>query len=110
VTARRRAAERGLHVDGVEGDAEELPFGEDHFDRVLSAFGVQFAPRHDTTAAELVRICRPGGRIVVVNWTPDSAIGELLEDDRQLHTGAARVRLAPASLGQRGARAPAVRG
>jgi SAM-dependent methyltransferase len=77
VTARRRAAERGLYVDWVEGDAEELPFGEEHFDRVLSAFGVQFAPRHDTTAAELVRVCRPGGRIVVVNWTPESAIGEL---------------------------------
>jgi len=78
-TARRRAAERGVHVDWVEGDAEQLPFEEERFDRVLSAFGVQFAPRHDTTAAELVRVCRPGGRIVVVNWTPDSAIGELLK-------------------------------
>ena len=76
--ARRRAAERGVHVDWVEGDAEELPFAAARFDRVLSAFGVQFAPRHDITAAELVRVCRPGGRIVVVNWTPDSAIGELL--------------------------------
>jgi len=46
---------------------------------VLSAFGVQFAQRHDTTAAELVRVCRPGERIVVVNWTPDSGIAELLK-------------------------------
>jgi SAM-dependent methyltransferase len=67
------------HVDWVKGDAEELPFGEEHFDRVLSAFGVRFAPRHDTTAAKLVHIYRSGGRIVVVNWTPDSASGELLE-------------------------------
>src|SRR5215212_3566110 len=56
-TARRRAAERGVHVDWVEGDAEQLPFEEERFDRVLSAFGDQFAPRHDTTAAELVRVC-----------------------------------------------------
>lgn len=76
-TARRRAEELGVTVDLVEGDAEELPFEDDRFDRVLSAFGVQFAPRHEIVAQELARVCRPGGRIGLVNWTPEGQIGEL---------------------------------
>jgi SAM-dependent methyltransferase len=76
-TARRRAADAGVAVDWVEGDAEDLPFEDDSFDRVLSAFGVQFAPRHQLVADELVRVCRPGGLIAVVNWTPEGLIGEL---------------------------------
>ncbi|MGZ8648614.1 MAG: class I SAM-dependent methyltransferase [Solirubrobacteraceae bacterium] len=76
---RRRADERGVAVDWVEGDAEDLPFEDERFDRVLSAFGVQFAPRHEIVAHELVRVCRPGGRIAVVNWTPAGQIGELLK-------------------------------
>jgi SAM-dependent methyltransferase len=75
--ARRRAAAMDVTVTWVEGDAEELPFEDEAFDRVLSAFGVQFAPRHEVVAQELVRVCRPGGRIVLVNWTPQSLIGEL---------------------------------
>jgi SAM-dependent methyltransferase len=78
-TARRRAAEAHVSVDWVEGDAEDLPFDADRFDRVLSTFGVQFAPRHAIVAAELVRVCRPGGVIGLVNWTPQGQIGELFK-------------------------------
>jgi SAM-dependent methyltransferase len=76
-TARERAASHGVAVDWVEGDAEDLPFEDARFDRVLSAFGVQFAPRHQVVAHELARVCRPGGRIALVNWTPGGQIGEL---------------------------------
>lgn len=78
-TARRRAEQRGVAVDWVEGDAEALPFGDARFDRVLSAFGVQFAPRHEIVAQELARVCRPGGRIGLVNWTPEGQVGELFK-------------------------------
>jgi SAM-dependent methyltransferase len=78
-TARRRAAEHRVAVDWVEGDAEQLPFEDDRFDRVLSAFGVQFAPRHEIVAQELARVCRPGGRIGLVNWTPEGQVGELFK-------------------------------
>jgi SAM-dependent methyltransferase len=76
-TARRRARELGVEVEWVAGDAEELPFEDGSFDRVLSAFGVQFAPRHEMAARELVRVCKPGGVIGLANWTPEGAIGEL---------------------------------
>jgi SAM-dependent methyltransferase len=76
-TARRRAEDHGVVVDWVEGDAAHLPFEDDRFDRVLSAFGVQFAPRHELVAQELARVCRPGGRIGLVNWTPTGQVGEL---------------------------------
>jgi ubiquinone/menaquinone biosynthesis C-methylase UbiE len=59
----------------VEGDAEELPFADGAFDRVTSCFGVMFAPRHDVAAAELARVVRQGGRIVVAAWTPEGFIG-----------------------------------
>lgn len=78
-TARRRALEYGVSVDWVEGDAEGLPYEDDRFDHVLSAFGVQFAPRHEIVARELVRVCRPGGRIGFVNWTPAGKVGELFK-------------------------------
>jgi SAM-dependent methyltransferase len=77
--ARRRASAAGVTVDWVEGDAEELPFANSSFDRVLSVFGVQFAPRHAVTAAEMGRVCRPGGCVGLVNWTPAGAIGELFK-------------------------------
>jgi SAM-dependent methyltransferase len=79
VAARRRAAEYRVAVDWIEGDAEELPFADASFDHVLSVFGVQFAPRHEVVAAELARVCRLGGRIGLVNWTPTGAIGELFK-------------------------------
>jgi SAM-dependent methyltransferase len=77
-TARARSQRLGVAVDWVEGDAEQLPFAGESFDRVLSAFGVQFAPRHQVVADELVRVMRPGGVIGVVNWTPDGVIGRVL--------------------------------
>ena len=77
--ARARAAAHDGAVDWVEGDAEELPFEDGVFDRVVSAFGVQFAPRHEIVARELVGVSRQGGRIGLVNWTPEGAIGELFK-------------------------------
>jgi SAM-dependent methyltransferase len=75
--ARERQAEFGVGVDWVEGDAEDLPFADDSFDRVLSTFGTQFAPRHVVTAHELVRVTRAGGLIGLANWTPEGQVGEL---------------------------------
>ena len=77
--ARERAAAHDVVVDWVEGDAEELPYEDHVFDRVVSAFGVQFAPRHEIVAHELVGVTRPGGRIGLVNWTPEGVIGELFK-------------------------------
>jgi SAM-dependent methyltransferase len=79
VAARERAMAQGIDVEWVEGDAENLPFSDERFDVVLSAFGVQFAPRHRVVAEELTRVCRPGGRIGLVNWTPEGQIGELFK-------------------------------
>ncbi len=76
--ARRREALAEVSVDWVEGDAEALPFDDASFDRVVSTFGVMFAPRHAVAAAELVRACRPGGMIVLANWTPDGFFGQLI--------------------------------
>jgi len=77
-TSHRRAEQHGVAIDWVEGDAEQLPFEDASFDVVLSAFGVQFAPRHEVVAHELARVCRPGGTIAVVNWTPAGQVGEVL--------------------------------
>lgn len=78
-TARERAAVAGVDVEWVAGDAEDMPFDDASFDRVLSTCGVQFAPRHRVVARELVRVCRPGGLIVLCNWTTDGMIGELFK-------------------------------
>src|SRR3954452_12558990 len=75
----RRMDEWDVAVDWVEGDAEELPFDDESFDAVLSVFGVQFAPRHEIVARELARVTRLGGRIGLVNWTPEGLIGELFK-------------------------------
>lgn len=75
--ARERAAAEGLAVELVEGDAESLPFPAASFDAVTSVFGSMFAPDHAQAAAELLRVCRPGGRIALASWTPESFIGEL---------------------------------
>ena len=76
---RARAADAGVEIEWVEGDAEALPFEDASFDRVISTFGVMFAPRHEVAAAELARVCRPGGRIVLCTWLPDGKIGELFK-------------------------------
>jgi SAM-dependent methyltransferase len=75
--ARQQAAAEGLEVRFDEGDAEDLPYADGAFDVVTSAFGVMFAPRPERAAAELVRVCRPGGRIALLNWTPRSFVGQL---------------------------------
>jgi SAM-dependent methyltransferase len=77
--ARRRAADAGLEVRFVEGDAEELPFENQSFDLVTSCFGVMFAPRQEHTAGELRRVARPGARIVFTAWTPEGLNGRMFK-------------------------------
>lgn len=72
---RERAAAERLDVEYVEGDAQELPFEDESFDVVMSIFGAMFAPDHQRTADELLRVCRPGGRIAMANWTPGGLVG-----------------------------------
>jgi ubiquinone/menaquinone biosynthesis C-methylase UbiE len=71
------AREEGVDLDWVEADAEDLPFGDAEFDVVMSCIGAMFAPHHETTAAELLRVCRPGGTIAMVNWTPEGLVGDI---------------------------------
>ena len=68
-TGRKRARAAGVEIDWIAADAEELPFEDERFDYVLSSIGVDFAPRHEVVAAELIRVCRPGGTIALGNWT-----------------------------------------
>jgi SAM-dependent methyltransferase len=75
--ARRRASEAGAEVEWIEGDAADLPFADASFDRVVSTFGAMFAPDHARAAAELVRVCRPGGRIAMTSWINDGFAGEM---------------------------------
>ena len=77
--ARRRAADAGVEVDWIEGDAENLPFDDGSFDVVLSTFGCMFAPDHGKAAAEIARVLRPGGRIGIAAWTPDGGIGQFFQ-------------------------------
>jgi SAM-dependent methyltransferase len=77
--ARERAAEAGVEVSFVEGDAEELPFDSDSFDRVTSCFGVMFAPRQELAAGELARVARPGATIVFTAWTPEGLNGQMFK-------------------------------
>lgn len=74
---RARAEADGLTVAFQTADAEDLPFVNESFDVVLSTFGVMFTPNQDQAARELLRVCRPGGRIGMANWTPDGFIGQL---------------------------------
>ncbi len=76
--ARRRAGAEDLHVDFTEADAERLPYGDATFDHVLSAIGVMFSADHQRAADELVRVCRPGGRIALASWTPQGFVGGML--------------------------------
>jgi SAM-dependent methyltransferase len=77
--ARVRAASEGLTIQFDEGDAESLPYDDAAFDVVVSMFGAMFAPRPELVAAELVRVCRPGGRIAMANWTPEGFIGQMFK-------------------------------
>ena len=75
--ARERAAAEGVDAQFHVGDAESLPFGDAEFDVVLSVFGSMFAPDHERTAAEMLRVTRPGGRIALASWTPDGFVGQM---------------------------------
>lgn len=76
---RAKAANRGVTIRWVEGDAEQLPFPDTSFDRVVSTFGHMFAPRHRQTADEMLRVCRPGGIIVTATWAADGIVGAMSE-------------------------------
>ncbi len=76
-TAEARAAAEGHAIAFVEGDAQALPFADGSFDRVTSVFGAMFAPDQARTAAELLRVCRPGGTVAVCAWAPDGLNGEM---------------------------------
>jgi SAM-dependent methyltransferase len=73
----RVAAERGVDLEWREANAHKLPFGDNEFDVVMSCIGVMFAPFHQLAADELVRVCKPGGRIGLISWTPEGHIGQL---------------------------------
>jgi ubiquinone/menaquinone biosynthesis C-methylase UbiE len=77
--ARRRAEADGLRVETRVADAEDMPFADGSFDAALSTFGVMFTPNPDRAAAELLRVCRPGGKIGLANWTPDGFVGRMFK-------------------------------
>ena len=76
---RQRAEAEGLTLDWKEADAENLPFEDESFDVVMSSIGAMFAPRHQAVADEMVRVCRSGGTIGMLNWTPEGMIGALFK-------------------------------
>lgn len=77
--AGKRASAEQLQVQFQEGDAEQLPFADKSFDVVLTMFGAMFAPRPERVAAELIRVCKPGGRIAMANWTPEGFVGKTFQ-------------------------------
>ncbi|MFY9745475.1 MAG: class I SAM-dependent methyltransferase [Acidobacteriaceae bacterium] len=77
--ARRSAAAEGLSIVFEEGDAEALPYGNGTFDAVASLIGAMFAPRPERVAAELIRVCRPGGIIAMANWTGPGFVGQMFK-------------------------------
>jgi SAM-dependent methyltransferase len=76
---RARAQAEGVTLEWAEADAEHLPFENESFDVVMSSIGAMFAPRHQDVADELMRVCRPGGTIAMLNWTPEGMIGALFK-------------------------------
>lgn len=77
--ARERAAAEGVAVEWVEGDAEALDYPDNAFDHVVSAFGMIFAPRHELAAAEMTRVCRPGGNLAMTSWNSEGLNGSLFQ-------------------------------
>lgn len=77
--ARERAEAERLDIDFREADAEALPFQNSAFDVVVSTFGVMFTADHEQAAAEMLRVCRPGGKVGLANWTPDGFVGQLFK-------------------------------
>ena len=74
--ARARGRAAGVTIEWAEGDAEDLPFGDQRFDVILSTFGCMFAPRHEVVADEIARVLRPGGRVGFCAWTAEGSIGD----------------------------------
>ncbi len=105
---RERAKADRLKVTFQEADAEKLPFAAASFDVVLSTFGVMFTPNQEQAARELIRVCRPGGRIGLANWTPDGFIGRLFKTIGRYVPPAPGVK-SPALWGTQGASRRAVR-
>src|SRR5215213_2915069 len=77
--ARENARREGLTIQFDEGDAEAVPYDDDSFDAVVTMFGAMFAPRPELAAAELKRVCGPGGFIAMANWTPTGFIGQMFK-------------------------------
>lgn len=75
--ARQRAQDEGIDVEWIEADAQQMPFDDQRFDRVISTFGHMFAPDHARTASEMRRVLRPDGQIVICCWTPEGSIGRM---------------------------------
>jgi ubiquinone/menaquinone biosynthesis C-methylase UbiE len=97
---RARAKAEGHDIRFQEADAESLPFPDESFDAVISTFGVMFTPDQDKAARELIRVCKPGGRIGLANWTPDSFIGQVFTTIGNYIPPAASAK-SPASWGTR---------
>jgi SAM-dependent methyltransferase len=76
---KKNAAEAGVEIEWIEGDAMDLPFEDESFDVVLSVFGCMFAPDHARTARELARVLQPGGRLVVAAWRPEGNFGRMFK-------------------------------
>jgi ubiquinone/menaquinone biosynthesis C-methylase UbiE len=74
--ARQRAADENLNASFEEGDAEQLPYPDAQFDVVMTMFGAMFGPRPELVAAELARVCRPGGTVAMANWMPEGFVGK----------------------------------
>lgn len=89
--ARQRAAAEQFEIEFIEGDAESLPFPDGGFDRAISVFGAMFAPRQELAAAELLRVVRPGGAVVLTAWTPESVMGRMIALNRDLVPASAQV-------------------
>jgi SAM-dependent methyltransferase len=77
--ARTNAAAEELNAKFEVGDAEAMPYADGEFDLVMTMFGAMFAPRPDVTASELIRVCKPGGRIAMANWTPAAFTGQMFK-------------------------------
>ena len=99
---RARAMANGMSIEFREADAESLPFDAASFDAVVSTFGVMFTPNQAQAASELARVCRPGGKIGLANWTPEGFIGQVFKTLGKYLPPAAGTK-SPALWGTRGA-------
>ena len=78
-TGRAEAAKQNVELDWQVADAENLPYEDGEFDKVISCVGIMFAPNHEASSAEFVRVCRAGGTLGLLNWTPEGFIGQMLK-------------------------------